>query len=415
MVGSSSAAPTSSFRQVFVMVAGLTVFGAISIDMYLPAFPQLADDFGATASQVQLTLTAFFVGFAAGQLVAGPISDVIGRRRPLLAGIAGYVAASVACAFAGSIEALVALRSLQGFFGAAGVVLARAIVRDFFSGVLAAKLLSRLMIIAGVSPILAPLIGGAILRVVSWRGIFVALSVIGVALLVKAARGLRESLPPERRRGGGLRMLGSGARILLSDRVFLGYGLGTGCNSAALFAFIAGASFCLQDIYGLSPAQFSLAFAAIVCLFVGIAQVNAAMVGRVPLRRMLGIGNAVAFAASAAFLATVLIGGLGLAVFMVCAMLLVAPVGVISSNALALAMTDYPELAGTASALIGVIGFASGAIAAPIVGIAGRHTAVPMALTIFVLEASAFFALTLLARPRSVVPVGVEEAPAPSG
>jgi MFS transporter, DHA1 family, multidrug resistance protein len=384
------------------MVAGLTVFGSLSIDAYLPAWPQLTDDYSASASQVQLTLTAFFVGFAIGHLVIGPISDIVGRRRPLLIGIALYALASVACAFAPSVEVLTALRFLQGLFGAAGIVLARAVIRDHYSGVKAAKLLSLLMIIGGLTPILAPLLGGQILRFTSWRGIFVALAVISVLMFVKTALSLRESLPPERRHGGGFKGLGPAVRVLTGDRVFMGYAVALGCNQAAVFSYVAGSTFVLQEVYGLSPQAFSVAFAANALCQVIVAQTNGILIDRVPLRRMVAIGNAVALAGGVALLVVVL-GGLGLFAVIPCMALVFTPMGLIGANSMALAMADYPKVAGTASALVGVVGFTMGSLAAPLVGIAGTDTAVPMAVLIATFQFLSFCAFRILTRPHPVV------------
>ncbi|HEY7381407.1 MAG TPA: multidrug effflux MFS transporter [Gaiella sp.] len=391
--------PPPSLRQVFVMVAGLTVFGSLSIDAYLPAWPELTEDFGASASQVQLTLTAFFVGFAVGHLVIGPISDILGRRRPLLVGITLYALASLGCALAPSVQALVGFRFLQGLFGAAGIVLARAVIRDYYSGVKAAKLLSFLMIIGGLTPILAPLLGGQILRFTSWRGIFVALAIITGLMFVKTAVSLRESLPPERRHGGGFRGLRPAVGLLVHDRVFVGYALALGCNQAAVFSYVAGSTFVLQEVYGLSAQAFSVAFAANALCQVIVAQTNGILIGRVPLRRMVGIGNAVALAGGLALLVVVLHGGLGLVAILPCMALVFTPMGLIGANSMALAMADYPQVAGTASALVGVVGFTMGSLAAPLVGIAGTDTAVPMAVLIAAFQFLSFCAFRILTRP----------------
>jgi DHA1 family bicyclomycin/chloramphenicol resistance-like MFS transporter len=335
--------------------------------------------------------------------VIGPISDVVGRRRPLLAGIAFYVASSLACAFAPSIHALAGLRFLQGLSGAAGIVLARAVIRDHYSGVRAAKLLSLLMIIGGLMPILAPLLGGQILRFTSWRGIFIALAVITSAMFVKTAVSLRESHPPEKRGGGGFRELRPGAKLLVHDRVFVGYALALGCNQAAVFAYVAGSTFVLQEIYGLTAQQFSLVFALNALCQVLLAQVNILFIGRVPLRRMVSIGNAVALAGGIGLLVAVLNGGFGLGLWLVLPFLALVftPMGLIGANSQSLAMADHPRVAGTASALVGVVGFTMGSLAAPLDGVAGEHTAVPMAILIATFQLISFSAFRILTRPRS--------------
>jgi DHA1 family bicyclomycin/chloramphenicol resistance-like MFS transporter len=390
---------TASFWRVFLMVAGLTVFGSLSIDAYLPAWPELSADFHASASEVGLTLTTFFLGFATGHLVIGPVSDILGRRRPLLTAIAFYVVVSLACALAPDVEGLMALRFLQGLFGSAGIVLARAVIRDHYSGVRAARLLSLLLIVGGTMPILAPVLGGQILRFSSWRGIFVMLAVITSAMWLKTYLSLRESLPPERRHGGGFRALPPAARILVRDRAFVGYAVAFGFNQGAVFAYVAGSTFVLQEIYGLSPQQFSAVFAANAGCQILLAQINVVLIGRFPLRRMVGIGNAIALVGALSLLAVVLKGGLGLAAFLPCLALVFTPMGFIGANSMALAMTDHPQIAGTASAFIGVIGFTLGSVAAPLVGIAGEHSALPLVIVIAFFQTTSFCAFRILTRP----------------
>src|SRR5205085_407407 len=198
--------PRSPRRAWLVFILGaLSAFGPLSIDMYLPALPSLSRDFGTGASQVQLTLSACLLGLALGQAIAGPISDALGRRRPLLIGLAAYALASLLCAISPSVLVLTVLRFVQGFAGAPGIVIPRAVVRDLHSGVAAARFFSLLMLVNGLAPILAPLFGGLLLRFTSWRGVFFVLTVVGTLLLLAAATGLRETLPPDRRQSGGIR------------------------------------------------------------------------------------------------------------------------------------------------------------------------------------------------------------------
>src|SRR5947209_496990 len=209
---------------VFILGA-LSAFGPLSIDMYLPALPSLSRDFGTGASQAQLTLSACLLGLALGQTSAGPLSDALGRRRPLLIGLGAYALASLLCVVAPSVFVLVVLRFVQGFAGAAGIVIARAVVRDLYSGVAVAQFFSLLMLVNGLAPILAPLFGGLLLRFTSWRGVFVVLAVIGMLLLLAAATGLDETLPPDRRQSGGIRATIMTFRQLLASRSFAGYAL----------------------------------------------------------------------------------------------------------------------------------------------------------------------------------------------
>ncbi|HEX6457712.1 MAG TPA: Bcr/CflA family multidrug efflux MFS transporter [Thermoleophilaceae bacterium] len=393
-------APTSRRRRLlFVLVLGsLTAFGPLSIDMYLPGLPAMARSFHASASEAQLTLTACLVGLAAGQLLAGPLSDRLGRRPPLLLGVAAYSAASLACALAPTVQVLTGLRLVQGLAGAAGIVISRAAVRDMYSGVRAARFFSILMLVNGLAPILAPVIGGQILKVTSWRGVFVTLAAIGVALLVASFAGFQETLPPERRRGDGLRATAATMRTLLGDHVFAGYALTCGLSFAAMFAYIAGSPFVLEDIYGVSPQVFSAIFAVNAFGIVLASQLNHRLLARITPRAMLAAALLAGAAAGIALLTVVLAGGLGVWAVLVPLFVVVSSVGVVMPNSTALAMTDHPEIAGSASALLGMLQFVVGAGVAPLVGVAGKHSAVPMALTIALLSTGALAAMALLTR-----------------
>jgi DHA1 family bicyclomycin/chloramphenicol resistance-like MFS transporter len=385
--------------RLVVILGTLSAFGPLSVDFYLPGLPRLTSDFHASASAGQLTLTACVLGLAFGQLAAGPLSDRFGRRPPLLAGLAAFCAASVACALAPSIWVLVGLRLVQGLAGAAGIVVARSVVRDLVSGAAAARLFSILMLVLGVVPVLAPVAGGSLLRVTSWRGLFAVLAVVDAAILVAAAAWLGETLPPERRRRGG----GSGAAfvVLLRDRFFLAYSFVLGLSFASMFSYIAGSSFVLQDIYGLSPQLYGAVFGMNACGIVVCSQVNRALVGRVPGRRLLLVGVAAQAAAGATLLAIVVAGGVGLPGILPCLFVTVASLGLTIPNSTALALTDYPRAAGSASALLGAFQFTFGAAAAPLVGIAGKGTATPMALVIALFGAGALAAAGVARRTAS--------------
>ncbi len=388
-------------RVQFVFILGaLTAFGPLSIDMYLPALPSLSRDFGTGASPVQLTLSACLLGLALGQAIAGPISDSLGRRRPLLAGLTAYALASLLCVIAPSVYALAGLRLVQGIAGAAGIVIARAIVRDLHSGVAAARFFSLLMLVNGLAPILAPLSGGLLLRFTSWRGVFIVLAVIGMLLLLAAATGLGETLPAERRQHGGVRVTIKTFRQLLSDRFYVGYALSCGLAFAAMFAYISGSPFVLQDIYGLSPQLFSVTFAVNACGLVVAGQVNGRLVGRVSPLRLLTAGLVATATGGAALLAVVTTGGTGLVGVLPSLFVVVASLGFVLPNATALALTNYPRTAGSASALLGVLQFAIGAAAAPLVGILGAKTALPMAVVMATLSVSALAVFVVLVRGR---------------
>ncbi|MFC0040226.1 multidrug effflux MFS transporter [Actinomadura rayongensis] len=391
---------TAARRVTLVLILGaLAATAPLSIDMYLPALPRLTEDFGTVASRAQLTLTACVVGLAAGQVVAGPLSDRLGRRRPLLYGLAGYAAASLLCAVAPTVETLTAARLVQGAAGAAGIVIGRAVVRDLFEGTAAARFYATLMIVSGLAPILAPVVGGQLLRVVPWPGVFVVLAGIGIAVLLGSLAGLPETLPPERRSPAGAAAIVRTFATLCRDRVFVGHTLTLALAFAAMFTYISGSPFVLQDIYGLSPQEFSVVFGVNALGIVAAGQIGGRLAGRVPLGRLLGTGLALVVTGGAALLAAVLTDA-GTTVLLPALFLVVAGQGLVLPNATALALAGRPAgTAGSASALMGLTQFALGGAAAPLAGIAGTGTAVPMAVTIAVLAFAAIPA-ALLARSR---------------
>ncbi|CAM4026772.1 multidrug effflux MFS transporter [Kibdelosporangium persicum] len=363
-------------RLRFTLILGaLSAFAPLSIDMYLPGFPAMTDQLHASASEIQLTLTAFVISLALGQAVAGPLSDAYGRRRPLVFGLVLYAIASVACAFAPSAYALVAFRFVQGLGAATGIVIARAAVRDLFSGVALARFFSTMMLVTGLAPILAPVIGGQLLQVTSWRGVFVVLAAFGVVLLLSTVFALPETLPSSRRRparvGAVLRSYGG----LLRDRVFLGYALTSALLFAAIFAYISGSPFVLQDVYGLSPQQYSWVFGVNSVGIVLAGQIGGWLVGRVPPRRLVVAGLGAGLAGGAGLIVAVAAGA-GLFVVLAPMFLIVSSVGIVMPNASALALADQADNAGAASALIGISQFIIGGGLAPLAG----HGALAMAV-----------------------------------
>jgi DHA1 family bicyclomycin/chloramphenicol resistance-like MFS transporter len=394
------AGPAGRRIQMIFILGALTAIAPLSIDMYLPALPTLTRDLSTTATQAQLTLTACVVGLALGQVVAGPLSDALGRRRPLLVGMAAYSIVSLLCVVAPSVEALIALRLVQGAAGAAGIVIARAVVRDLHDGPAAARFFALLMLVNGLAPILAPVFGGQLLRVAPWRGVFGVLAALGAALCLAALLGLRETLPPERRGSGGARATLATFRALLSDRLFVGYAVSGALAFAAMFTYISGSPFVLQDIYGLSPQMFSLVFGTNALGIVAAAQLGGRLTERVPLRGLLGAGL-VTVAVGGVALAISVAAGLGLTGVLPALFLVVAGQGLILPNTAALAMSGRPRnVAGSASALLGLTQFAIGGAAAPLAGIAGSHTAVPMAAAIAALSVTAILVAATTTRPR---------------
>lgn len=385
-------------RRVLVLGA-LTALGPLTVDLYLPAFPAIADDLHAAESAVQLTLTGTLLGFAIGQLILGPLSDSIGRRRPLIAATIVHVAASLLCAVAPNIATLGAFRVLQGMAAAAGAVVSLAVVRDLYTGLPAVRLLSRLMLVTGVAPVLAPSLGGQVLQFTDWRGVFWVLAALGAGLVCVVVFGLKETLPAERRRSGGVRGTLRTYRSILRGRTFVGLMLTGGLMMAALFAYIAGSSFVFQDVYGLSEQAYGVMFGVNSVGLVIATQVNARVVRWVQPRTVVRWALLAAATASAAMLAFALTGVFGFLGIAAPLFVLLTTVGFIMPNTPVLALADHGSSAGTAAALLGAMNFAIGAVTAPLVGAFGSGTAIPMAATMLAMTTLAAGAMFLLARP----------------
>jgi MFS transporter, DHA1 family, multidrug resistance protein len=377
-----------------LILGALSAFGPLSMDMYLPGLPSLTRDLGASASTGQLTLTGCMLGLAGGQLLAGPLSDSLGRRRPLLAGLVGFIGASLACAAAPSIGILIALRFIQGSLGGAGVVIARAVVRDLFRGTAAARVFALLMLVTGVAPVFAPLVGGQLLAITSWRGIFIVLAAIGVPLLVGTVLWLPETLPPQRRHGGGL----GTTRRLLSDRSFMPPAVAFSLAFAAMFAYIAGASFVLEDVFGVSPQVFSVVFAMNSVGLIAASQIGGRIVGRVGAPALLRVG-VFGVAAGSIGVLVVTIAHAGLAPLLIGLFVILSSNGIVFPNGTAAALADQEGALGSASALLGMGQFGIGALIAPIVGVGGAHDALPMGIVIGVCGVSSL-AVNLVFGPR---------------
>ncbi|MEV7329079.1 Bcr/CflA family efflux MFS transporter [Micromonospora sp. NPDC093244] len=387
--------------QLVLVLGALIAIGPLTIDMYLPALPAITAGLQTTETAVQLTLTGTLLGLALGQLLIGPVSDVVGRRLPLLAGLGVHIVASVLCVFAPDIAVLGALRVLQGLGVAAATVVATAVVRDLFSGASFARIFSRLMLVMGLAPILAPTLGSGLLRWTEWRGVFAALAVLGALLIVVAALRLPETLPVTRRRHGGVAATMRDYRGLLNDRAFVGLVLVAGLAMASLFAYVSGSSFVLQDQYGLDEQQFGLAFGAGAVGLIAATQFNVRLLRRYTPQQIL-VSALVAGTAAGLLLVLFAVTGIGgLGTLLASLWLVLAAAGLALPNAPALAMSRHSEAAGTAAALLGAVQFGVGALSAPLAGLFGTGS-VPMAMVVAGGMAAAL-AVMVLVVPRAAL------------
>ncbi|REE91317.1 DHA1 family bicyclomycin/chloramphenicol resistance-like MFS transporter [Paenibacillus taihuensis] len=392
-----AAMPRSRRLWTAAVLGSLSAFGPLSLDMYLPALPKLANDLHTSTSLAQLSLTACLIGLAIGQLFAGPVSDVRGRRGPLLTGLILYAVSSLLCAIAPSIGTFIVLRFIQGLAGSAGIVIARAVVRDLYTGPELTRFFALLMLVNGIAPIAAPIVGGQLLHFTTWQGVFVVLASIGLIMFVAVLFGLPETLPRERRAKGGILNTVITFRRLLTDRVFMGYALAQGFVMAAMFAYISGSPFVLQDIYGVSPQMFSLCFAINGLGIILASQLAGRLAGRFNEVKLLVTGLSIAAVGGVVLLA-MLLAHAQLVLVLIPLFFVVASVGIVSTMGFSLAMQGQGQSAGSASALQGLMSFMFGSIVAPFVGIAGSGTAIPMGIIIAALDVSALLLYFLLAR-----------------
>ncbi|ACV81163.1 multidrug effflux MFS transporter [Nakamurella multipartita] len=389
---------------LIMLLGALTAIGPFTIDLYLAAFPQITSDLATDPAAVQLTITATLAGLALGQLVIGSVSDALGRRRPLLVALSVYVVASAGIVFAGSVEMLTGLRFVQGFTAAAGMVLSTAIIRDRFHGVRVGKALARMMLVVGVAPAIAPVIGAQFLAWGSWRMMFAALAVVGAVLLVLAAVFLRESLPVERRRAGGLGAAARSYASLLRDPVFVGLAFVGGFSLAGIFTYVSSATFVFQEGFGLSTGQFAAIFASGAVAITAGTQINGALIGRVRPERILLTGVLVSVLTAAALL-TVSILGLGVLPIAALLVLTLLTAGILLPAVPVIALAQNAHRAGSAAALLGAIQFAVGAFIAPLSGLFDASSPVPMAGVILGAALVTLGLVLLLRRPLAARPV----------
>ncbi len=399
-----------SARVVYVVVLGLLVgLGPFTIDLYLPALPVVADELNAAEATIQLTLTATMIGFGLGQLVIGPWSDTVGRKLPLILATALHVGASIGVAFAPSIEWVLVFRVLQGVGAAGGGVVAMATVRDLFGGQPLVRMLSRLALVTSLAPILAPVIGSQLLAVLDWRGLFLALAGYGIVVSILAATFIVETLPPERRRIKGHSTTAQRYRAVLSDRVFIGVALIAGLMFSGLFAYLSSSSFVFQEVYGLDAQQFGILFA--------INSIGLAVSSQVASRLMRRFAPPKILAVSLPLMALAGFGAAGAAalgapmwVIVACTFVFLSCAGLSFPCIQVTALAPHGAEAGTAAALLGAINFGLASAAAPIVGLFGTESAIPMGLGMGLAISVAIVLLWAVVRPLRSKPVGDDDA-----
>lgn len=369
-----------NFRSILILGA-LSAFGPLAIDFYLPAFPAMALAFGTDEQHVQMTLAAYFLGLSIGQLAYGPVADRFGRRIPLLTGVGLFTAASLACAFAPNLEWLIGARFIQALGGCAGMVIARAVVSDKCDAVGSAKVFSQLMLVMGLAPILAPMLGGLLVNTTGWQSIFLVLTFFSALVGLAVALGLPESMPahvPRQPLSGALRQYGR----LLADPVFLGHALTGGIAIAGMFAYIAGSPFVFIKLYGVPPEHFGWLFGANAAGFILVAQINARMLAKRGPAFLLSRTVWIYVGAGLTLLAVTSMHTEQLWPLLIPLFICISSLGCILPNASACAMNGQGARAGSASAMLGCLQFSVAAGAAALVGVLHDGSAVPMAMVI---------------------------------
>lgn len=392
------ASATAIGRRLLFALGLLSALGPLAIDAYLPGFNAMAEDLATDASSVQLTLTTFLFGLALGQLVIGTLSDRFGRRRPLLIALSICTMAGIGCAVAPTIEVLIPLRFVQGFTGAAGVVIARSVVRDLSEGRAAIRTFSMLAAITSFAPVVAPLLGGALMPLVGWRGVLGAVALVTSGMVLTALLVVRESLPVERRSEGGLGATLKIAGGLFGNRRYVGYLLTTAFTFGALFAYISASPFMLQNVFGLSRGAYALAFAFNSAGLIVASAANARIVSRVEPATILLLAQLTMSLVILMLGLTILTGVATIVTVLPMTFVFVVTIGFTLGNASALALTSVTSAIGTAAAVLGALQFAFGALTSPLVGLGGEETAVPMVIVMGICAAMALLTLTLTRR-----------------
>lgn len=367
--------------RITLVLGALEAFGPLSMDLYLPQLPQLARTLDTSDALGQATMSVCMVGLGLGQLIAGPLSDRFGRKRPLVTGVILFAVLSAVCAFAPTIEVLLVARFLQGLAGSAGVVISMAVARDLFEGIELSRMLSLLALVTSLTPIIAPVIGGQLARFMDWRGIFLVLAGIGTVLVFVAQFGLRETLTDGRHSGSVLGTTATHTREIMRDPLFVALMIAACLSGAAFFSYLSMSSFVLQGEFGLTPQLFSVVFAVNALAQLGGAQLSRLFVGRIGTARMYLTGQVAGALAALVLLIATLAGVPALAVIILLALFLGAA-GLGGPNGTALALGGHGTRAGTASALLGMAMFTAGAVAAPVVSALAGTSALTMAASI---------------------------------
>lgn len=383
-----------------IVLASLGAVAPISTDLYLPGFPQIADDLEVSASGVQLTLTAFLVGLAFGQLLMGPLSDRYGRRRPLVASASVCAAAGVVCALAPNLPVLIGARLVCGFAGAGGMVIGRAVIADLVTGRAAAKAFTLMMTVGGVAPVLAPLVGSLLSQVVDWRGLLWAVALLCGAVLVGVVAVLRETRPPEQRTTGETSYVAA-IRSVVRTRSYWPPVLVMAFGFAMMMAYISASPFLFQEVVGLSAIGYGLVFGVNAAGLIGAGWVAGKVVERVDPARVVRVSAGVQLLATLTFL-TLAAAGAPTWLLPVPVFVAVATIGGIMGNSAALAMSQVRAVAGSGSAVLGFLQFGLGAAVSPLVGLGGTGSAVVPAAVMVLASATAWsFSRLLGPRPRS--------------
>jgi MFS transporter, DHA1 family, multidrug resistance protein len=385
-----------------LLLAVFCALGPFTVDMYLSSFPQIMKFFGTNASMVQASLTSALIGLSIGQIVVGPLSDVHGRRKPLLFSMILFLFSSFGCALAPNVTIFIILRFVQGFSASAGLVIARAIVRDLYNGVELTKFFALLTTITSVTPLISPLAGSAVISFTSWIGVFILTGIVGIYLTIMTFWKVKETLSFEQRVSSNFQELLKNYKSLLLDRKFIGYGLASGVLYGGCFAYISGSPFIYQKIYGVSPQIFSILFALNgISLMLG-AQLVKRLAGRIASHNIFAIGLLSSLIASLAVLFVVL-AHCPLSLLVISLFVFNASLGIVGPTSFTLAIESQGHIAGSASALLGILPFLLGSITSPLVGMAGEYSAIPLGVIIFITSLLAvFFNVVLIKKGKTV-------------